>query len=722
MKAMRRCAFGVIALALLSAPVLRQQSSRDDARLPDAAYPDVVALREAGRPTEALAALDRLAPEANGEAPIAATVLRARLLSEVSESARSAALWDDIRARAPLLEAMALGEAAHNYVRSGELDRAEFLLADESARRYGTEWAALASAYRRAGQAARAAEHYRRVIAAASSGALADSATLDLAETLEESGDHDGALALLTALQLRFRESSTFERARSESQRLERMLGRTEPPFTDTQYHAVADRLRNRSMFDAALAVLDDWRQAYPASAVRAEALSIDTLYRARSNAEARARAAAFLDRHPESALGPDVRVLLYRLDVREGRTANVRTRGQALWTGGVPGISPSDRLDLGRLLAAYLVSVGEVEEGLEVYRGVYQASSSPEMQIDIMWRVSVAAIRAGQLDRAEANLQALGRRRLGRTTSMLVEYWTAALAELLGRRDEAVRLFTALARREPYDYYGIRARERLTALGAAVPDADPQRSFPPMLLRPPTRARAEFRAAELLARAGLTAEAAELTRRLAGDEPGDRALALTAARASAAAGDHRQAVALMETRFGPFIQAPASGLPDDFWELAYPRAFWDDVQPAAEAAGVDPRLLLAIARQESRFDRTARSPVGALGLFQLMPYTADALAPRVGIDATDRRVLLHARTSATMAATLTADLLRLFDNETVAAIAAYNAGDERGAGWWKAARDAREDLFVDTIPYSETRNYVRIVYANYARYRQFVN
>jgi len=216
-----------------------------------------------------------------------------------------------------------------------------------------------------------------------------------------------------------------------------------------------------------------------------------------------------------------------------------------------------------------------------------------------------------------------------------------------------------------------------------------------------------------------LRAEAAHLAHELAAELRNDPTLALLAARALAAAGEHRHAVRLVESRFNAFLDQPASGVPDDFWMLAYPQAFWDDVRSVADSAQVDPLLLLALARQESRFDPTVRSAAGALGLFQIMPYTADALAPRLAISVTDRAVLFHPRTSATFAARLVADLLRQFDDQTVAVMAAYNAGEDRGADWWKAARGVTEDLFVDTIPYTETRTYVRLVYRNHVRYRQ---
>ncbi len=275
------------------------------------------------------------------------------------------------------------------------------------------------------------------------------------------------------------------------------------------------------------------------------------------------------------------------------------------------------------------------------------------------------------------------------------------------------------LARTSPYNYYGIRAREQLSALKARLPTPSARAVFPPTLLRDTSRAHVRFRGAALLARAGLKAEAAQMIRQLGSDVRNDPALALMTARALTAAGEYRQAVGIVETRFGSFLETPATGLPEDFWRLAYPRAFWNVVRPAGESARVDPLLLLSLARQESRFDPSVRSVVGAIGLFQIMPYTADNLAPKVGVTITDRAMLLRPQTSAAFGARLTADLLREFDNEAVPVMAAYNAGEDRTIEWWKAARGVSQDLFVDTIPYAETRTYVRTVYSNYVMYRQ---
>ena len=157
---------------------------------------------------------------------------------------------------------------------------------------------------------------------------------------------------------------------------------------------------------------------------------------------------------------------------------------------------------------------------------------------------------------------------------------------------------------------------------------------------------------------------------------------------------------------------------------MAYPRPFWDTVAESARAHGADPVLLVSLMRSESRFDPAARSAVGAVGLLQIMPYTAEALAERAGVGdilagGVDDATLAEPRVNIAIAARLNADLLELFDGARLPVIASYNAGEDRAGEWWAAARGLRDDFFVDSIPYTETRNFARGVRANYAAYER---
>jgi soluble lytic murein transglycosylase len=291
--------------------------------------------------------------------------------------------------------------------------------------------------------------------------------------------------------------------------------------------------------------------------------------------------------------------------------------------------------------------------------------------------------------------------------------FWLGYALNAAGQKTTARSIWAGLVKKYPFSYYGVRAASRL---GAALPE--PTLAFPEMTLRDPVMAHPDYRAATLLSRAGLLREAAVFARRLQSAFRRDDAVALLAARASEAAGDHSSAATLMSGYFGEYLLRPATGLPGDFWDLAYPRAFWSDISNAAAKHRVDPLLMLGLARQESHFDPTARSPVGAIGLFQLMPYTAAEIDPAFA-DPSALERLVEPSVSAELGAAHLAQHLARFNNQLAPTIASYNADRERVETWWESAKELPEEFFIDSIPYRETRAYVRQVLANYAMYQR---
>src|SRR5688500_9286069 len=199
--------------------------------------------------------------------------------------------------------------------------------------------------------------------------------------------------------------------------------------------------------------------------------------------------------------------------------------------------------------------------------------------------------------------------------TERAASFWLAYAQDAIGSKTAARKQWTSLAERQPFSYYGTRA-----AMRSGTPPPAPTLAFPDLTLRDAVVEHPDYRAAALLSRAGLLADAAVYARRLNTAFRRDDAVALLAARASEAAGDYSSSSTLMRSYFGAYLQQPATNLPEDFWALAYPRAYWAEVSAAAARHNVDPLLMIGLARHEAHFDRMARSPVGALGLFEIMP------------------------------------------------------------------------------------------------------
>ena len=696
--------------------------------LPTPAYPDVVRLHEGGNQTAALTRLDLVVGPQTPE-PLPAAVLRASLLGEAGRGAEAEDVWRQVIDREVWMRTFARRALVASMAARGEPALAASTLAElqrSDPVRHLDLTVTVASAHLDRTEFEPAVRLFRQALLHQRHGALSDQARLGLAAAQEGLGDVVGAVVTLREAQLEHRTGAAYVAALAAERRLSEQRGLPRAPFTVNEYQTLTTRLRGYSRYSEAVAVIAEWRERQPDAGARLDVELIGVLYDGRANQEAVDHCVAFASRYPSSPLLPDVRLTEFRLAVRMGQTETARQLGRRLFDGQVPGATASQQFSAGELLAAYLVAVGDVDGGLALYRQLFQRAAGPDAQRLMLWKAGVAALRAGDPERALTNLRALNQRNPTGDLQPAGQYWQAVAEMGTGQAGAATRTFRALVQTQPYNYYGLRARARLDELGgeADLP-ASPSRQFPALTLDPATTSGAEFKAAMALARAGLVSDAAWYLRRLSDRRRGDRGLALLAARASAHAGDYRTVATLLANHFAGFMQRPAEALPDDFYGLVYPRPFLEAVEEAAAGRGLNPALMFSLMRQESRFDPNARSFVGALGLFQIMPYKATELGPRAGLDGLsaadleDEAVLLQPRVNAAIAATLAGDLLALFGGALAPVIASYNAGEERVAIWWESARDLPEDLFVDTIPYSETRRFVREVLANVEGYRR---
>ena len=142
------------------------------------------------------------------------------------------------------------------------------------------------------------------------------------------------------------------------------------------------------------------------------------------------------------------------------------------------------------------------------------------------------------------------------------------------------------------------------------------------------------------------------------------------------------------------------------------PQQYKTSIVSAAEKNHIDPTWIFAVARQESTFIAEAKSPAGALGLMQLMPYTAQHIAKKMGIPHNNLN-LLNASTNVTIGSRYLRSLFEQYGENRILATTAYNAGPGRVQTWRKITKATiTPDMWVETIPFSETRTYVQNVLA----------
>ena len=162
----------------------------------------------------------------------------------------------------------------------------------------------------------------------------------------------------------------------------------------------------------------------------------------------------------------------------------------------------------------------------------------------------------------------------------------------------------------------------------------------------------------------------------------------------------------------------PYELLPEKVQQLAFPRGFGEIVTEKAAEFGVDPYLVLAIIREESRFDNLAKSWASARGLMQFIPSTARSVAREVDeIGPFSLPMLYEPRTSITLGARYIENLMKRFEGEPLFTVAAYNAGEHAVQRWRALCEQFDPVLFVGDVTYQETRFYCQKVLRAYHHY-----
>lgn len=158
--------------------------------------------------------------------------------------------------------------------------------------------------------------------------------------------------------------------------------------------------------------------------------------------------------------------------------------------------------------------------------------------------------------------------------------------------------------------------------------------------------------------------------------------------------------------------------LPRDVAELLYPAPYREILRRYSGSNGIDPRLVLAIARQESRFDPSAKSSASARGLLQFIPETAAKLAEEEGIPDFSLDSVYDPDTALKLATRYVGQLFKLFPDNTHAVIASYNAGEHNVERWLFRSRSNEVDRLVAEVVIPEAKDYLGKVMSNYQAYK----
>jgi soluble lytic murein transglycosylase len=276
--------------------------------------------------------------------------------------------------------------------------------------------------------------------------------------------------------------------------------------------------------------------------------------------------------------------------------------------------------------------------------------------------------------------------------------YWQARALEKIGKRSEAQQKFQDLAKVR--DYYGFLAADRI--------GAEHQMQHQSIVFSPADKTRLMknnsikgayefFNLSRLYGENKWLLDARrEWQHGITHLTPSDQAIAA--------------ALASRWNWYDRAIMAAAkSGYYDDL-DVRFPLAFYRPLEQAAKTQGVDLAWAYGITRQESAFMSDVRSRAGALGLMQLMPATGRLVARKIGLRLRRTRDILDVETNVSLGTAYLRQMLDKFDGNYMLATAAYNAGPGRSVRWAAKNGCMPADMWVEMIPFNETRKYVRRV------------
>jgi len=365
-----------------------------------------------------------------------------------------------------------------------------------------------------------------------------------------------------------------------------------------------------------------------------------------------------------------------------------------------------------------------QFDDAIAKYHHVAKQGEPASQRAEGQWRVGWVYYRTGRYREAGESLRALGEQHDSEFEPQAL-YWMGRAREQ-DRQAEAQEHYEKLCQRHRFSYYCQLARERMKTSPArdaplevtvasieALKDGETASS---VVTRADISQHTAYRRAIELKTLGLDADAAHevavLTERYSRDP--DALVALSTMLNEV--GAYHQALRLARARFRDQLERTGGTFAPSLWNVAYPTGLLPTIKLQG-AKGVDPYLIAAIIREESQYDVKAVSRVGAIGLMQVMPATANNVAQRVGLPAVGREDLFDQETNIRIGVRYVEQLLEQFSGNLVYTIASYNAGPLAVGNWIAQYRGQGQDEFVELIPYQETRQYVKRVLRTYREY-----
>jgi soluble lytic murein transglycosylase len=369
-----------------------------------------------------------------------------------------------------------------------------------------------------------------------------------------------------------------------------------------------------------------------------------------------------------------------------------------------------------------------EYDQALDTFREAQQRFPDGPRASYVHWKAAWLTLRQGRNEDAKkAFEEQIALYPSGMETPNAL-YWRARLAEEDNQFAMARAFYQKLSDRYRNFYYAELARQRIKHLPATAEEVVTRYPLldrvPPLSsggkiteTEPPTD-ELHVQKAQLLGNGGLVDFAVRELQAAAATDGGSWAPAETA-QLYVETGHYDRAIEFMKHSAPNYFALDIPDLPRKYWEALFPKPYWSDLKRSSAANGLDPYLVASLIRQESEFNPNAVSRANAVGLMQLLPKTGKAVARQEKLKRFNASQLYTPAVNMQLGTRYFRGMVDKFGGSFEYALAAYNAGSDRVDEWLAQGKYRDPQEFVESIPFTETREYVQAILRNASVYQQ---
>jgi peptidoglycan lytic transglycosylase len=369
-----------------------------------------------------------------------------------------------------------------------------------------------------------------------------------------------------------------------------------------------------------------------------------------------------------------------------------------------------------------------EYDQALDAFREAQARFPNGPRASYVHWKAAWLTLRQGRNEDAKKAFEEQIALYPSGSETPAALYWRARLAEEDNELLMARAFYQKLSDRYRNFYYAELGRQRLKRLPAAAADAATKYALldrvPPLdssgkvADSEPPSDELHVQKAELLGNGGLVDFAVRELQAAAVADGGSWGPAETA-QLYDETGHYDQAIEVMKHSAPNYFALDIPDLPRKYWEALFPKAYWSDLKRSSAANGLDPYLVASLIRQESEFNPNAVSRANAVGLMQLLPKTGKAVARQVKMKRYTASQLYTPAVNLQLGTRYFRGMVDKFGGSFEYALAAYNAGSDRVEDWLNQGKYRDPQEFVESIPFTETREYVQAILRNASVYKQ---